>query len=104
MQAGVRRSNNWRISAADAPVITSPYTGLHYTVRQSRAEETLALNATTAADAKFVYWFINNSFMGRSKPGTALAWRPVQAGTYQITATDDRGRSSNRKVAVDILP
>ena len=92
------------ISSSDAPVITSPYTGLHYTVRQSRAEETLALNATTAADAKFVYWFINNSFMGRSKPGTALAWRPVQAGTYQITATDDRGRSSNRKVSVEILP
>lgn len=92
------------ITGGDAPVITSPYSGLHYTVRQSRSEESLALNATTAADVKFVYWFINNSFIGRSKPGSALSWRPVLTGEYQITVTDDRGRSNSRKISLEITP
>ena len=97
-------SKQLAIVSSDAPVITSPFTGLLYTVRQSRRDESLALSATTAADAKLIYWFINNGFAGRSKAGSALAWRPDHAGEYQITATDDLGRSSSRKVAVELLP
>nr|WP_328820066.1 penicillin-binding protein 1C [Permianibacter fluminis] len=92
------------IAANDMPRITSPYIGLRYTLRQSHPEEMLALNAATAADAKTVFWFINNDFVGRSNPGTALGWRPTATGHYQITATDDRGRSSSRAIDADLVP
>ena len=92
------------IATTDAPRITAPYAGLLFSLQASRADDTLALNAAAAADAKAIFWFVDNSFVGRSKPGTALAWRPDRSGQFQLTATDDRGRSSSREIGVEWRP
>jgi penicillin-binding protein 1C len=53
----------------------------------------LPLRAETDADVRRIYWFADKTFLGASNPKAALAWKPA-AGTYQLTALDDHGRSA----------
>ncbi|WP_308431459.1 penicillin-binding protein 1C [Chitinilyticum piscinae] len=90
-------------SIVDAPPrITSPLRDVVYTLRQGRGEETIALQATAAADARTLYWFADRALLGSSSAGgSGLAWRPDRAGIYQLSVVDDLGRSSSRQLTID---
>lgn len=90
-------------AVADAPPrITSPLRDVVYTLRRDRPDETIALQATAAADARTLYWFADKGLLGSAPArGTGLPWRPERAGIYALTVVDDLGRSAARQLTVD---
>jgi penicillin-binding protein 1C len=89
----------------DIPVITSPLRAVAYQIRLSHPEETIALQATAAADAQQLYWFSGNRFLGSAaSQGGGLPWRPDTSGWHHLSVVDDQGRRHQRSVKIDILP
>jgi penicillin-binding protein 1C len=87
-----------------APRITQPLRGVTYTLREARVnEETVTLSAVTDGDAGDVFWFADQTFIGRAKAGTALAWKPPGAGNYMLRAVDDQGRADVRELPVAVV-
>ncbi|SIO48271.1 penicillin-binding protein 1C [Paraburkholderia phenazinium] len=88
----------------DPPQITSPVRGSVYAMRLKQlGQERIAFNATTDADAHALYWFVNDAYVGRSDPGTALYWQPRTAGSYSVRAIDDHGRIDQRTLEVGLV-
>jgi penicillin-binding protein 1C len=88
-------------SLGDAPKISSPLASLAYTLRLSRPDETIALQA--AASSEQLYWFDNQIYLGSAK-SSSIAWRPQAGGWHQLSVVDDQGRSDSRQVKVELLP
>lgn len=83
-----------------APQITSPSARLTYYVRPDKIEEErLPLTATTDGDVKWLYWFANDSFIGKVRQDVPLFWNP-RVGNYEMLAVDDLGRSNSRNLMV----
>lgn len=90
--------------AGAAPRIMQPLRGVTYTLRETKlGEDSVSLNAVTDADASEVFWFADQTFIGRAKPGVALAWKPPGAGNYLLRAIDDQGRSDSRELPVAVV-
>ena len=85
----------------DAPRIASPLRGVSYALRRSAPQETIALEASAAADVRTLFWFDGRAFIA-SRPASAgpLPWRPSDEGVHVVRVVDDRGRSSERDVEV----
>jgi penicillin-binding protein 1C len=80
------------------PRITSPREGVSYSVRlRSLESERIPLTAVTDADARTVYWFVNEKFLGTSASGETFFWKP-SPGRYVVRAVDDQGRADARDV------
>lgn len=91
--------------AGTAPQIVSPLSGVAYSVRAARlGQETLALNANAEGDVAALYWFVDEAFVGSSRPGVALAWTPQRSGGFRLLAIDERGRSDSRRLRVELVP
>jgi penicillin-binding protein 1C len=91
--------------AADDPMemprIASPLRNVSYALRGSAAHETIALDASAAADVQRVFWFDGGALIGmRRVADGALPWRPAAAGVHLIRIVDDHGRSAERDVEV----
>lgn len=87
-----------------APTIASPQRGLSYTLRLSAPSRSqISLRAHADAGAATLYWFANDSFVGRSHPSQASSWRPPRPGQYTLRVVDDHGRSAQRVVNVDVV-
>ena len=87
--------------AADGPRIASPLRNVNYALRHSAPQETIALDATAAADVQRVFWFDGNALIGtRAVSDGALPWRPATPGAHLIRIVDDHGRSAERDVDV----
>jgi penicillin-binding protein 1C len=86
------------------PRIRSPLTQVSYSLRLSQPEESIALTAHGDADAKRLYWFADSRLLGDTANGVALEWRPPRSGLYQLTVSDDQGRSATRSLRVEFLP
>jgi penicillin-binding protein 1C len=90
---------------SEPPRLLSPLTGVTYTLRLSRPDETIALQAGTEGDVKNIYWFSDKEFLGTSQANkNGLPWRPAHAGWHSLTAVDDHGRSISREIKVEIVP
>lgn len=86
------------------PQITSPTAGVSYALRAFKtAEKAIPFQATTDADAREVFWFVNETLVGRAPSGKVFLW-PAQAGSFVVRAVDDRGRSGSRDIAVRVVP
>jgi penicillin-binding protein 1C len=86
------------------PKITSPLRGVTYALRENQnAEESVNLRATTDADTNEVFWFADQTFIGRAKAGAGFAWRPNAAGNYLLRAVDDHGRADSRELRVTVV-
>jgi penicillin-binding protein 1C len=86
---------------AEAPRIASPARGITYTLRQSRPDSVIALEAGVAADVASVFWFDGGALIGNLPvSGGALAWRPAVDGAHLIRVIDDHGRTAERDVQV----
>ncbi len=93
------------------PKITSPLRGVTYALHEfqhandasANAEESVNLRATTDADTREVFWFADQTFIGRAKAGAGFAWRPSAAGNYTLRAVDDHGRADSRELRVTVV-
>ena len=92
------------IDSHDVPRISSPLSQVTYSLRLSQPQESIALAASAAADARTLYWFADQRLLGQSTAQSALQWRPEKSGQYQIRVSDDQGRSSGRRLRVEFLP
>ncbi|HSH73075.1 MAG TPA: penicillin-binding protein 1C [Methylophilaceae bacterium] len=92
-------------SEGDVPHITSPLTSVSYTLRLSRPDETIALQATASGDARLLYWFSDKDYLGNVASNSGgKAWRPATSGWHSLTVVDDKGRSASRDIRIEILP
>ena len=87
-------------TGADAPGITSPLRAVRYLLNP-RKPQPLLLRADAAAGVKTLYWFANDSLLGRTAPGESLPWQPPQPGDYNLRVADEQGRVDVRRVRVE---
>lgn len=84
------------------PRISSPLSNVSYIFRSGKQQDqTIAFSAITDADVKTLYWFINESYLGKTAAGVPYYWlsRP---GTYNVRVIDDHGRADLRKLNVEV--
>jgi penicillin-binding protein 1C len=87
----------------EAPRIASPLRNVTYALRLSAPRDRIALDASVAADVQRVFWFDGSALIGvRAVSEGALPWRPVRAGVHLVRVVDDRGRSAERDVDVQV--
>lgn len=84
------------------PQITSPTGGVSYALRAFRMDKTIPFQATTDADAREVFWFVNETYVGKAASGKVFLW-PAQPGSFVVRAVDDRGRAGSRDIAVTVV-
>ncbi len=82
----------------NGPKIISPSSNYEYFVEENSSQEIL-LQAATESGVKTQYWYINNKFYKKSKPGENIFYRPSK-GEIKITCMDDKGRDANIKINV----
>lgn len=87
-------------SLGHAPQITSPLLDAAYVMRAGRVPASIAFTATVDADVHRVYWFVGDDYVGHTRAGKALLWRPAGPGRYAVRAVDDHGRSAERQLRV----
>jgi penicillin-binding protein 1C len=64
-------------------------------------EERLPLAAAADADADWLYWFVDDRYVGKVRSGEPLLW-PPGSGTHDILVVDDLGRSDSMRVSVEV--
>jgi penicillin-binding protein 1C len=88
-----------------APFINSPLRNATYTLRAARiGGETVPLAATADGDVRTVHWFVNDAYVGTSRPDVALSWIPGRSGEFLVRAIDDQGRADSRELRVAVVP
>lgn len=88
-----------KFSKGNAPEIISPKSALQYSIT-SITEQTARVPLSAIADAgiEYLFWFSNNTFLGKSAHGQILWWL-AKPGRYTIRVVDDAGRAD----AVDVI-
>ncbi len=90
--------------ASDIPRIAAPLRNVSYTLHHS-GNETIALEASVAADVQNVFWFDGSALIGKwSAANGAMAWHPGRDGAHLIRIIDDHGRAAERDVAIRFVP
>lgn len=85
-----------RDAQAEAPSITLPVRGVTYNTREN---EELAFNATADASATQIFWFLDDAFLGTSKPGEPLYWKS-RPGKFKLRVVDSIGGSDQTELKV----
>ncbi len=94
---------NDRAVTGIAPHITSPQSGVVYSVRAHEVEtQTIALTATADADVKWVHWFVNEEYLGKVGRDRTFFWKP-RPGSFTVRAVDDSGRGGSRVIQVAVV-
>jgi penicillin-binding protein 1C len=92
-------------NAGEAPRITSPLAGVIYQLRGKPADaRTVALQAVAGGDATTVFWFADQTFLGKTARGETLFWKPATGGHFTVRAVDDLGRSDVRQMVAELTP
>lgn len=86
-----------------APHIASPLRSVRYLLRVSKPEPVL-LRAEADSGVRTLFWFVDDTMVGRSLPGESLSWLPPSPRAYRIRVVDDAGRSDSRDLAVEFVP
>lgn len=87
-----------RLFSDNEPAITSPIHNKEYLLEKN-ASQPLKLTANSDADITWIYWYINDKFHERIKPGESSFFIP-DAGFYKISCSDDKGRNSDIQIEV----
>jgi penicillin-binding protein 1C len=91
--------------ASGGPAIASPLRGTAYAMRAPRAEpERVPLMANADGEARTLFWFVNDSFVGAAAPGASLGWTPRGPGAYTVRVVDEHGRADARELRVVAVP
>lgn len=84
------------------PQITSPQAGISYIVRaNSQQNNTIPFTAVTDAGIAYVYWFVNETFVAKTKAGKSFLWH-ARPGKFVVRAVDDHGLSDARDLLVQL--
>lgn len=59
----------------------------------------MPLSVQAGPDVDQVYWFVNGELVAQSKPDQISFWQ-LQAGRWDISVIDSRGRSDKASVVV----
>lgn len=82
------------------PEIVSPMSGTDYVFRKSDTKRNkLVLYAVSDADTSELLWYCGSDYIGRSQPGKTMEWSP-QPGRYELTVSDQKGRSDSVIVSI----
>ncbi len=87
-----------RVFSEGAPRILSPVHGSEYLIEQSAGAQ-LKLTCLAQLDVDNVYWFLNDTLLGKHAPDEGLFVTPP-AGLNKISCSDDRGRNTDIFVTV----
>lgn len=83
------------------PQISSPQTELRYVMlANSQGKDKIPLTAVTDAGVKTLYWFINNSYLGQSRPNETYFWRVSKPGKFVVRVVDDHGLADARDIEI----
>lgn len=85
---------------AVSPTITSPQTELRYIVRaHPRLPTNIPLTAVVDADVRTLYWFMNETYLGKTRPDEPFLWQ-AKSGEYVVRVVDDHGLADARNLHV----
>lgn len=84
------------------PIIRSPLANRDYYINPQVEKDSITFSATVAANVNTLFWFVNNTFIGETKPNRPLLWHPKTAGNYYVSVIDDQGRESSMPVRVKL--
>lgn len=90
-------------TTGEGPRILAPLNGVRYRLRPTRLAEERQLSFLASADGgvRQLYWFVDDAFVGVSRPSRPMAWTPAAAGIYALSVVDDHGRSDGRQLRVE---
>lgn len=75
---------------------------LSYQLRLGNQQEKIPFMATTDLDVEHVYWFLDESYIGKAKRGKLFFWIP-KPGNYVVRVIDSFGRGSSRSLKVELV-
>lgn len=84
-----------------SPQISSPQTHISYIARLETKETIIPLSAVVDADVKNLYWFLNESYIGKTTRDKSLLWH-AKPGKFVIRVVDDYGRSDAHDLVVSM--
>jgi len=85
-----------------SPQITSPQTEVSYIVRANASQSAkIPLTAVVDADVRLLYWFINNTYLAKTRRDQPLIWQ-AKPGKFVIRVVDDHGLSDARDINVKV--
>lgn len=88
-------SLNQKSASGQQPIISSPQPTLEYVVRHDDdSDSEVPLSAIVDPDVNKLFWFVNDSYVGTAKPGSALFWKG-KSGHHIARVVDDSGRSAS---------
>lgn len=83
-----------------SPQITSPQSGVSYVIRpDSKENNTIPFTAITDAGIEYLYWFVNDSYVAKTKVDEAYLW-PAKPGNYTVRVLDGQGLSDAQHVNI----
>jgi penicillin-binding protein 1C len=84
------------MAQGDRPLITSPNDDALYVIRKHIPIDfqRISLEASVAAGANFLYWFLDGEYFTRTELGRKVFYIP-EPGAHKVTCIDDAGRSSS---------
>lgn len=92
-----------KASVGKAPKIISPKKGISYSIRAiGNRHQEIALTAIAEADVKETFWFVDDAFVGKAKPGSEIFWH-ARAGSHEVRVVDDQGRSDHHELVVEVV-
>jgi penicillin-binding protein 1C len=93
-----------RTGIGNAPKITSPLLNTTYTVRSVHQDkQRIVFTATSDSDVKYLYWFIDDIYLGKVAAGQSFAWSPLRSGEFRARVVDDRGRADSRRLKINLI-
>ncbi|HTB06055.1 MAG TPA: penicillin-binding protein 1C, partial [Bacteroidia bacterium] len=78
--------------------IQSPVNGMEYILMKNESHK-IMLKCNAMNDVSIIYWYVNDHYLGKSKPEESMFFTP-DAGSVKISCTDDKGRTANVKISV----
>lgn len=91
------------VTQGAAPKITSPKLDIVYSLRAlAQVQTTVVFSAVADADVRETFWFVNDAFVGKTKPREALFWN-AKPGHHSVRVVDDQGRSDSRPLEVEVV-
>lgn len=88
----------------DPPGITSPLRHSTYAMRLDQPDgNAITFTATGDADVRELYWFVDDAYIGRSRPNQSLDWTAPRAGTWRVRVVDDHGHADSRVLQVSLV-